>query len=388
MKVIGSESFVRMKSDCIHALNSILSREANGPMIEEMALFANTGTSPDEFVQALLQEIHTVLQEASSSITLEGSVHNEHCIAPCMGLLVHVTTKVKNSSVYQEAFVVILQHAVRCMHGSDDEYVRYSIMMALVHTLARDTERTLLLLLYNVYGTEGANMDLLGTLQDLFDLWFSLHKRSTSRYNCTISTIALMEVIPLLLRAEATQSLAFYCFQTILQKWNELKSYPVEANDDFVEGSIDGDGEEDDYEFDYICDDGDGRILDDDDDDFEGNEEDSGDEEFCLSDMLSAGTTSRFEEGNDDENVYTLPPIHVSDNLVYNPAHHTDPLLINNSALLSNDGHAFAEHMEARSKKVIDFLISIDEFNFNALWVQKLAEVEQNTLHQIMQVSE
>jgi hypothetical protein len=384
LKVIGDVSFVRIKSECIHTLNSILSRE-EGSSMEEMALFTNTGTSPDEFVQALLQQIHSVLQEVSLSISLEGSDNNGHCVAPCIGLLVHLITKVKNSSVYQEAFVVILQHAVRCMHGCDDEYTRYSIMMALVHALARDTERTLLLLLCNVYGSQEEanttpNIDLLGTPQDLFDLWFSLHKRSTSRYNCTVSTISLMEVIPFLLRDESTQSLAFHCFQTILQKWNDLKSYSVE-DETFLEGSLYGDGtgeesviySEDDDDYNYTSED----------DDFEADKEESGDVEFCLSDMLSAAT-SRLNGGNDDGDVYASSPIHVSDNLMYNPAHQTDPLLTNNIALLSNDGHTFAEHMMARSRNFVHFLMSIDGFDFNTLWVQNLTEFEKSTFNHIM----
>ena len=99
--------------------------------------------------------------------------------------------------------------------------------------------------------------------------------------------------------------------------------------------------------------------------------------------MLSAAT-SRLNGGDDDGDVYASSPIHVSDNLMYNPAHQTDPLLTNNIALLSNDGHTFAEHMMARSRNFVDFLMSIDGFDFNTLWVQNLTEFEKITLNHIM----
>ena len=146
-----------------------------------------------------------VLQSLRACDADPGSM--SECAGPIAGLLCHLIINFKD---ILDIFIInsLLSTTLLCLKNTTSTYVRYSLLMGLIHLFARNA--TLLanpsspLLGFlpsnntessSSYSNSNGNEGRVNALTYVLEEWCSLHVHLTTRYTGTISTLGLIELI-------------------------------------------------------------------------------------------------------------------------------------------------------------------------------------------------
>jgi hypothetical protein len=288
---------------------------------QEIASMFPSPTEAAEFSNAAAEVVVQCLA------TCESGEEASECSGAAVGLMCHLLITF-GSVVSADATTAMLSTSVNCLRTTNNHYVKYSIVMGLVHLFARNAQFLV-----------GPSSPLLApppegstvsTLAFVLEQWCTVHKKLTSKYCSTISTIGLIELVKLLSLSAANHGIALRVMQLILQGLptlllpregdDEDAAAAAAAGQDDEKGSDDDDEEWDSAEEDYENDDQEG--LDDDDEGGFDNDDPFAPAEMYLSDMVGG---SKGKSGGDDDGSGAEVYINISDNLVYSPPHR-DPL--------------------------------------------------------------
>lgn len=139
---------------------------------------------------ALSELLLLTLQDCESDPYTHGN-----CAGSCAGLLCHLLTQFK-SVMDLGTMNSLLSTVLHCLGETTSTYVKYSLLMGLIHLFARDA-MILAIPSSPFLGTiKPANSPTtIKALAYVLDEWCTLHHHLTSKYSGTISSLGFIELI-------------------------------------------------------------------------------------------------------------------------------------------------------------------------------------------------
>ena len=179
------------RKEGLRGVNTILSYHASS--IEE--LFTHPPSSlptftSDGFAAALSELLLVTLKDCESDPDTHGN-----CAGPCSGLLCHLLIHFK-SVMNPSVINTLLGTVLHCLGETTSTYVKYSLLMGLIHLFARDA--MILAIPSSPFLGSIKPVESPITIKALvyvLDEWCKLHHHLTSKYSGTISSLGFIELI-------------------------------------------------------------------------------------------------------------------------------------------------------------------------------------------------
>lgn len=179
------------RKEGLRGVNVILSYQEGS--VKELFTHS-TSSSPSftsaGFAAALSELLLLTLQDCESDPYTHGN-----CAGSCAGLLCHLLTQFK-SVMDLGTMNSLLSTVLHCLGETTSTYVKYSLLMGLIHLFARDA-MILAIPSSPFLGTiKPANSPTtIKALAYVLDEWCTLHHHLTSKYSGTISSLGFIELI-------------------------------------------------------------------------------------------------------------------------------------------------------------------------------------------------
>ena len=172
-------------------------------------------STPHQFSQTLAELIMFTLKGCDAD---PGSF--SECSGPCAGLLCHLLVNFSGdlSLPVVNGILGATLHSLRCTTST---YVKYSLLMGLIHLFARNAPllanaSSPLLGMPTPLGT-GAGAKATGALGYVLDEWCLLHPHLTSKYRASVSVLGFIELIKMFNLSASNHGFALKILQLTLE---------------------------------------------------------------------------------------------------------------------------------------------------------------------------
>ena len=184
---------VPCRKEGLQGVNTILSYH-NSSIIELFSHSLSSSSLPSFTSQGFATTLSDLLL-----ITLQDCVSDPYthgnCAGSCAGLLCHLLIHFKNVMNFS-TINTLLGTVLQCLSTTTSTYVKYSLLMGLIHLFARDA--MILAIPSSPFLGTIKPLDSPTTIKALayvLDEWCTLHHHLTSKYSGTISSLGFFELI-------------------------------------------------------------------------------------------------------------------------------------------------------------------------------------------------